>query len=37
MQLVADAVDHLVVHPDDAAGIELVIHAEGADDCLYSR
>lgn len=37
IQLVADAVDHLVVHPDDAAGIELVIHAEGADDCLYPR
>jgi len=37
VQLVADAADHLIVHPNDAAGTELVIHAEGADDSLYLR
>jgi hypothetical protein len=37
IQFVTDAADHLVIHPTDAAGTELVIHAEGADDCLYSR
>lgn len=34
IRLLADTPDHLVVHPDDAAGTALVIHAEGADDCL---
>lgn len=37
IRLVSDTDDHLVVHPDDAAGCELVIHAKGADERLYSR
>lgn len=37
IQFVTDAADHLVVHPNYAAGTEIVIHAEGADECLYSR
>lgn len=37
IRLVADADDHLIVDPQDAAGAELIIHADGADDCLYGR
>ncbi len=37
VQLVADAADYLIVDRNDAAGAELVIHAEGADDSLYGR
>jgi hypothetical protein len=37
IRLDTDARDHLVIDPDDAAGCELVIHAEGADERLYSR
>ena len=37
IRLIADAADYLIVDPNDAAGTELVIHAEGADDSLYVR
>lgn len=37
IRLAADAVDHFIVHPDEAAGAALLIHADGADDCLHER
>jgi hypothetical protein len=37
VRLTADANDHLIVHPDVAAGTALVIHTDGADECLYCR
>jgi hypothetical protein len=36
VRLLADAPDHLIVHQDEAAGTALVIHAPGADECLYA-
>jgi len=37
IRLTVDAGDHLVVHPGDAAGTALVIHAAGAEMRLHSR
>jgi hypothetical protein len=37
VRLVTEGASYLVVHPDDAAGTALVIHAQGADDALYAR
>ena len=37
VRLVAEGAGYLVVHPGDAAGTALVIHARGADEALYAR
>ncbi len=36
-RLIKVEANYLVVHPDDAAGAALVIHAEGAGEALYAR
>jgi len=36
VRLIKAEADFLVVHPDDAAGAALVIHARGADEALYA-
>lgn len=37
VRLVAQGANYLVVHPGDAAGTALVIHAQGADEALHAR
>ncbi len=37
VRLITVEANYLVVHPDDAAGTALVIHAEGAGEALYAR